>query len=152
MPLDNHKTLGNNAQFAQIMEIAVEGQSGEQNLLWYGRRRQPSTLGQLIAQYNKASQHQSLYFGDDNKIIKTIAWCTGAAQNMFYQAIDMGVDCYFTGEVNEQIMALSQESAVAYIAGGHYSSEELGIKALCQYLQKQYQDLVVDYLPLYNPI
>lgn len=153
LPLDNHPTLGNNAQIANKLNIKVDGQTGEQDLLWYGHLDTPIPLSELLKHYQHLTQHDSYYFGQEQNLINKIAWCSGAAQNLFYQAIALNVDCYLTGEVNEQIMALAQESNVAYMVGGHYSSEEFGIKALCDFLQKSLNnDIIFDYLRVYNPI
>jgi dinuclear metal center YbgI/SA1388 family protein len=149
LPLDNHIEFGNNIQLAKLLNINVSGQTGEQNLLWFGNLITPQTLKEFKAFYYQITSHKPFSFGNDNKILNKIAWCTGAATNMFHHAIDLDVDCYITGEINEQIMSLSQESAVAYIAAGHYVTEKFGIQALSEYL-KQYLDS--QYLDLYNPI
>ncbi len=149
LPLDNHPEVGNNIQLAKLLEIDIIGQTGEQNLLWFGTLRKSLTLQEFINIYKTKTNHQPIYFGDTNKVISKIAWCTGGAQNMFLNAIDLEVDCYITGEVNEQVMALSQESGVAYLAGGHYITEQFGIKALSTYLNQFIQS---DYLEIYNPI
>lgn len=149
LPLDNHPEFGNNVQLAKLLNIEVSGQTGEQNLLWLGNLKSSINLKEFINFYALKTNHKPVYFGDENKVISTVAWCTGAAVNMFYNAIELNVDCYITGEINEQIMALSKESAVAYIAGGHYVTEQFGIKALCDYLN---QFIKSDYLEIYNPI
>jgi putative NIF3 family GTP cyclohydrolase 1 type 2 len=68
---------------------------------------------------------------------------------MFMQAIQLGIDCYITGEVNEQVMALAEESGVSYIAGGHHVTERYGIKALSNHMSSY---LPCDYVEFYNPI
>jgi dinuclear metal center YbgI/SA1388 family protein len=149
LPLDNHPEFGNNVQLARVLNIDVSGQTGEQNLLWFGNLKSSIKLESFIDFYIQKTNHQPVYFGDENKHLSKVAWCTGAAVNMFYNAIELGVDCYITGEINEQIMSLSKESGVCYIAGGHYITEQFGIKALCEYLNQFIQSY---YLEIYNPI
>ena len=150
LPLDNHPQLGNNAQLANLLDIEVTGQCGEQNLLWHGNLRQPRTLSSLIGDYQRQTGHPPQYFGHNDKIISKIAWCSGGADGMFADAINLGVDCYFSGEVSEPTMSLSQESDVAYIAGGHYVSERLGIQVLTDWLRNL--GLSAEFVDIYNPI
>lgn len=149
LPLDNHPILGNNAQLANLFDFSVHGQTGEQGLLWYGSLKQEVSLRNLLDQYSKSTEHNAIYFGAEDQKINRVAWCTGGAQNMFMQAIQMGVDCYITGEVNEQVMALAEESGVSYIAGGHHVTERYGIKALSNHMSSY---LPCDYIEFYNPI
>jgi putative NIF3 family GTP cyclohydrolase 1 type 2 len=58
------------------------------------------------------------------------AWCSGAAQGFFEQAIALGVDLYVSGEISEQTVHLARESGVAYLAAGHHASERYGVLAL----------------------
>ena len=41
LPLDAHPVLGNNAQLARVLALEPIGQTGEQDLLWYGRLAEP---------------------------------------------------------------------------------------------------------------
>lgn len=150
LPLDNHPEIGNNNLLGQLLGVEVKAQSGSQNLLWHGRLASPCSLDELTIKYFDKTGHQPRYFGKSNQRIATIAWCSGGADNMFNDAINLGVDCYLTGEVNEQIMSLSAESGVAFIAGGHYVSERLGIMALSQYLCDL--NIESEFFDIYNPI
>lgn len=150
LPLDNQPHFGNNVELAKLLDFEVSGHAGAQDLLWYGNLRVPMTLSQLTNRYQELTNHNPLSFGKDDKMIKKIAWCTGGADSMFEEAIDLGVDCFITGEVNEQIMGLSEESGVAFIAGGHYVTERYGIMALTKHLQSLGYD--AEFMELYNPV
>ena len=150
LPLDNHPRLGNNRQLAEVLQIEVEGQSAEQEFLWYGKLVTPMVLSEFIEHYQECTGHKPVFFGDKEKLITTIAWCTGGAQGMLHDAIKLGVDCYISGEVSEYTMSVSDESGVAYVAGGHYVTERYGIIALTEYLNEQGFD--AEFLELYNPI
>jgi putative NIF3 family GTP cyclohydrolase 1 type 2 len=142
--------LGNNRQLAEVLQIEVEGQSDEQEFLWYGKLVTPMVLSEFIEHYQECTGHKPVFFGDKEKLITTIAWCTGGAQGMLHDAIKLGVDCYISGEVSEYTMSVSDESGVAYVAGGHYVTERYGIIALTEYLNEQGFD--AEFLELYNPI
>lgn len=150
LPLDNHPVMGNNRGIAKSLGIEVSGQTGEQNLLWYGKLIQPLKLSQLIDKYHNLTGHRPQYFGADDKIISTLAWCSGGAQSMFHDAINLGVDGYLSGEISEPIMSLSKESDVTYIAGGHYVSERFGVMELNKLFNSW--GLASKFIDLYNPI
>lgn len=136
LPLDCHPSLGNNAQLAQLLQLNTEGQTGDQNLIWYGTLAQQTRAIEFQKFYNEKTGHQSLLQGNYDQIINRIAWCTGGADSLFEEAIALGVDCFISGEISEPIKSLAEESGVAYLAGGHYVTERYGIKALCNHLQE----------------
>jgi dinuclear metal center YbgI/SA1388 family protein len=152
LPLDNHPELGNNAQLAKKLGLEVIGQDKKQNLLWYGKLANPTTITQLAGNIESILEHKPLYFANqDMQIISRVAWCTGGAQSIFELAIKLGVDAYITGEVSEPIMNLAHESNVAFIAAGHYATERYGIMALTEHLQ-QTLNLDANFIELYNPV
>ena len=150
LPLDNHPETGNNIQLAKLLNINATSQSGYQNLLWSGDLLKPINLMSFVEFYQKQTGHLPIYFGDNKKIITKVAWCTGGADSMFEEAINLGVDCFITGEIKEPIMNLALESGLAFIVGGHYVTERYGILALTEYLKTL--GLNVEYKELYNPI
>ncbi|MDD3266335.1 MAG: Nif3-like dinuclear metal center hexameric protein [Burkholderiales bacterium] len=150
LPLDNHEIYGNNVQLAKQLGIKIIGQNETQSLIWHGTIPD-STLKEFTHKYQQITNHQPITMGNENKIIKNIAWCTGGADSFFNQVINMNVDCYITGEINEPIKSLAEESGVAYIAGGHYVTERYGIKAISQLLLEKFS-LDSQFVELYNPI
>lgn len=152
LPLDNHSSLGNNAQLAKCLDIEVKGSTGEQSLLWYGQLVKPLSLEKLVQQISQNLQHKPIYFSDnEKKLINTVAWCTGGGDNFFSDAIKLGVDAYISGEASEPTMALALESEVAYIAAGHYATERGGVQAVGGHLQDKF-NLSVKFIELYNPV
>ena len=152
LPLDNHHSLGNNAQLAQNLGIEIKGSTGEQNLLWYGQLPKPISLAALAQQVGRNLQHKPIYFSDnEEKLVSTVAWCTGGGDGFFTDAIKLGVDVYISGEAAEPTMALAHESGVAYIAAGHYATERGGIQAIGKHLHEKFA-LPVQFIELYNPI
>jgi dinuclear metal center YbgI/SA1388 family protein len=155
IPLDNHPTLGNNVQLAKLLDIAPLGQADSQDLLWYGELKHTATLKQFAQSIKHKLGREPLCFGakdgQEAKPIKSIAWCTGAAQGLFNHAINLGVDAYLTGEVSEPVMNLAAESGVVFIAAGHYATERYGIKALSAYIDEVI-GVPSKFIELYNPI
>lgn len=152
LPLDNHPELGNNVQLAKILEIKVNGNTGEQNLLWYGELVKPLTLDSFAQVITQKLLHKPTVFANNTeRLIKKIAWCTGGADSFFNAAIELDVDAYISGEVSEPIYSLASESDVAYIAAGHYATERYGIMALTEHLVEN-NIAEAEFIELYNPI
>jgi putative NIF3 family GTP cyclohydrolase 1 type 2 len=66
--------------------------------------------------------------------VSRIAWCSGAAQSLFEQAIAAGADVFVSGEISEPTVHLARESGVPYIAAGHHATERCGVQALAGHL------------------
>lgn len=141
LPLDAHPVLGNNAQLAlvlglqpKMLETGLPERFGEQGMIWIGAT-EAGTLGTLCEQvrtrlntgHSPAPPFTAV--GEMSKAIRTVAWCTGGAQNYFEAAIAAGVDVYITGEISEPQAHYARETGVAYIACGHHASERYGAAA-----------------------
>lgn len=150
LPLDNHVQYGNNMQLAKLLQIVTQKQVGSQGLLWIGQLANATSLKGFIQYYTDSTKHTPLVFGKQDKVIQNIAWCTGGADSMFEEAIVEGVDLYITGEASEPIMSLADESGVAFMAGGHYITEQYGVIALTEYLQNL--EIDAQFVRLYNPV
>ena len=84
-------------------------------------------------------------------MLRRIAWCTGAAQSYFEQAIALGVDAFLTGEISEQNVHVAHETGVAFIAAGHHASERYGVQAVGEHLAQQFK---IEHLffDMHNPV
>lgn len=150
LPLDAHPELGNNAALAARLGLVVDGQAGDQGLLWHGRC-DVGDAAALAARVAERLGRPPLLLGDGARPVRRVAWCTGGAQGFFEQALALGVDAYITGEVSEQHYHLAQESGVAFIAAGHHATERYGIQALGAWLAAE-TGLEVEYVEVDNPV
>lgn len=153
LPLDGHTELGNNAALAARLGLTVDGQVGDQGLLWHGRcdAGDAGDAAALAARVAERLGRPPLLLGDGARPVRRVAWCTGGAQGFFEQALALGVDAYITGEVSEQHYHLAQESGVAFIAAGHHATERYGIQALGAWLAAE-TGLEVEYVEVDNPV
>lgn len=138
LPLDAHAELGNNAQLARRLGLVEEGRFGEQDIACYGTLQQPQTLGEFAAHIAGSLQRAPQVIGETTRTIRRIAWCSGAAQGYFEQAVALGVDAFLTGEISEQNVHVAQETGVAFISAGHHATERYGIQALGEHLVAQF--------------
>ena len=134
LPLDAHPKLGNNAQLALKLGFEIEGWFGEQATACHGTLAGPLTLAQLGEGVRDRLGRTPLIIGDPERKVRRVAWCSGAAQGYFEEAIRLGVDAFLTGEISEQNVHLARETGVAFIAAGHHATERYGVRALGEHL------------------
>lgn len=157
LPLDAHSAYGNNAQLAAVLglepELDTDGHpvtGGSKDLIWFGKPRQPLTLGEFATSVGESLSRAPVFIGDPKQPCRRVAWCTGGAQGMFEAAIDAGVDVYITGEISEPNAHLARESGVGFISAGHHATERYGVKALGEAIAKRF-DVEVLFFDIDNP-
>lgn len=159
LPLDAHTEWGNNAQLAKIMDwnptINPDGtpsNCGPDNLIWLGSPAwEGCTLGELSTDLAQRLDRKPLIIGDLDKPIRNLAWCTGAAQSMFNDAIAAGADCYISGEISEPTVHTARETGVAYISAGHHATERYGVQALGAAIEAQF-GISCTFVDINNPV
>ncbi len=151
LPLDAHAELGNNAQLAQRLGLTVEGRFGEQDIGFLGAAPGVATAEALTRHIAETFGRAPLLVGDANRQITRVAWCTGAAQGYFEQAIAAGADVFISGEISEQTVHLARESGVPYIAAGHHATERYGVQAVGAHLATRF-GIECQYIDIDNPV
>lgn len=137
LPLDAHVTLGNNAQMAQLLAATDVAQGGENNFIWTGLVP-PISVQTLASHLEKYLNRSPLVLGDQTKTVSRLAWCSGAAEDFFEEAIAIGADAYISGEATERTTHLARETHVPFLVCGHHATERLGIKALSDWLSENH--------------
>ena len=113
LPLDAHPELGNNAQIAKRLGIIPEGQWGEMDLGWTGTLSAGSlTAKEFAGLCEKTFRRTPLLVGPEDKVVRRICWCSGAAQGFFEEAVDQGADLYLSGEISEPTVHIAEETGV----------------------------------------
>lgn len=138
LPLDAHPQWGNNVQLAARLGLVESGRFGEQDIACLGTLARPVDMPEFARLITEALRFEPLVVGGQSGRITRIAWCSGAAQGYFEQAIALGVDAFLTGEISESIVHLARESGVAYIAAGHHATERYGVQALGAHLTERF--------------
>ena len=138
LPLDVHPEYGNNAQLAHRLGLQEEGRFGEQDVACHGRLAQPQALGDFAAQVQAMLGREPQVIGDRQATVSRLAWCTGAAQGYFEQAVALGVGAFLTGEISENNVHTAREYGVAFIAAGHHATERYGVQAFGLHLARQF--------------
>lgn len=141
LPLDAHIEYGNNTHLANRLGFTVHGKFGLADGLMIGLHgklnaaMKPDNLSRHIEnRLGRAPLHVSAGSSE----IKTIAWCTGAAQNYIEAAADMGVQAFLTGEASEQTVHIARERGIHFYAAGHHATERYGPAALGEHLAEKF--------------
>jgi len=153
LPLDSHPQLGNNAQLAIKLGLTPGSRFAEGDLGWIGELAVPevNTLGKLAKQVESRLGRAPMMIGDPQQQITSVAWCTGAAQNLLGEAIQAGASVFLSGEISEPTVHLAREAGVGYLACGHHATERYGVQALGDFLAKQF-GISHQFIDIDNPV
>ena len=152
LPLDVHHELGNNAQLANLLglENVSDLPVSPQGIVKMGKLATPQTLQQFAEKLTSLLNRTPLVEGTSERIVQKIALCTGGGQNYIEQAAQAGADVFLTGEVSEQTIHFARENDIAFIAAGHHATERYGVKALGEYIAREFS-LAVEFIDIDNP-
>ncbi len=154
LPLDIHPQLGNNVQLAKRLGLQVEGPLERDSRnpvgLW-GRLSQPVAAAEFAELIGRALGRQPQHIAGTGDLIRTVGWCTGAAQGYIDHAIDRGLDAFISGEISEPTVYAARESGVHYFAAGHHATERFGVQAVGERLADEL-DIEHCYIELDNPV
>lgn len=152
LPLDLHAELGNNAQLAKMWNIQdVMPISEQQPLVLTGNLSQEISVDEFSQMIETSLDRKPFIEASGPKMIKRIAWCSGAAQDYLEDAANAGFDAFITGEVSERTIYIARELGIHFIAAGHHATERDGVKALGQWLAQEYS-FDVEFIDINNPI
>ena len=151
LPLDAHAEFGNNVQLGTRLGLVETGRFADQEVGLRGVLDAPLRLDEFALRVKQRLGREPLVIGDGAREVRQIAWCTGAAQGYFEEAIKLGPDAYLSGEISEQQVHLARESGVAYIAAGHHATEKYSVQALGEHLAARF-DLQHRFIDIANPV
>ena len=139
LPLDGHPTLGNNTELARLMGWNVVGgmEPGARPVGNWGTTGRELSLAELGQELANTLRREPLLIAGGEHPIRTIAWCTGAAQGMIDKALNLGVDAFVSGEISESTVHFARENGIHYISAGHHATERYGVQALARWLRDE---------------
>ncbi len=153
LPLDAHPVHGNNAQLGERLGLVTEGPFGqaEPAIGLYGHLPEAMTASGLSRHIEQVLQRTPLHIAGGASVIRSIAWCTGAAQGYIEQAANLGVDAYLSGEISEQTVHVARELGLHYFAAGHHATERYGVLALGDHVAAHF-GLAHEFVDIENPV
>lgn len=137
LPLDAHREVGNNARLGHVLGVQPETWFGEQDIAACASLP-PRPLREFAVLVERALGRAPLVIGEPERVVRRLAWCTGAAQGHIEEAVRAGADCYLSGEISEQTVHVARECGIAYVAAGHHATERYGVQALGEHLAARF--------------
>ena len=141
LPLDAHPVYGHNAQLANF--IGLENQqlfspySGV-NIGVYGELAEESTPKAIAEIFDLKLDSEHKIFGDSERKIKTVGIISGAGASGIEDAVELGLDCFITGEIKHEVFHTIKELDIPVITLGHYCSEKPGVWAMMELLSEKF--------------
>jgi dinuclear metal center YbgI/SA1388 family protein len=149
LALDAHPEVGNNALLARELGIQTERRFLEHG--YGGALDEPMDIERFTDRVRQVLGQEPLVFPGGPKTIETAAVVTGGAGRLLRDAAREGYDLFLTGEAEEWTQQATKEHGIHYIAGGHYATETIGIKALAAKLAERF-GLEWEFVDLPNPV
>lgn len=150
LALDAHPEVGNNALLAEELGVVPEGRFAD-GLGFGGRLAEPAPLSALAERVRERLGRMPLVFSYGPEEIERVAVCSGGAARYIGDAAAEGYDCFVTGEADEPTKHAAKELGLHFVAGGHYATETLGVRALAAKLAEQF-GVEWEFVDLPNPV
>jgi dinuclear metal center YbgI/SA1388 family protein len=154
LPLDAHPEVGNNVLLANelgLEDLKPFGYHGSQSIGWHGHLGREMSRRAILKLIGKVLGGTPLHFDAGKERIRRIGVISGGAAGDLYEAIDLGLDLFLTGEAGEPTYEICREAGVNFVAGGHYRTERLGIQALGEKIHEKF-GVPVTFFETPNPI
>lgn len=154
LPLDAHPEVGNAAVLGRMLGLSEQAPFG----LYQGsptgiqgRLSVASTASALQSKLRELLRHEVLLATPDaDAVVQTLGIITGGANSEWRQAWQDGLDAFLTGEMSEHDWHDAQEAGIHMFAGGHHATEQFGIQALMERVQREL-DVACFYIDSPNP-
>jgi dinuclear metal center YbgI/SA1388 family protein len=155
LPLDAHPEVGNNALIARALGAEAlepfalhEGEPIGFIGRFPGKGLQADTL---FARVEELTARTPLVFDGGPEEVRSVAIVSGGGNDYLMDAIAAGTDAFLTGEPTERVMSEARESAIHYVAAGHYATETFGVKRIGELLSERF-GLEHVFIDIPNPI
>jgi dinuclear metal center YbgI/SA1388 family protein len=149
LALDAHPEVGNNALLAAELGVSTDQQFTSWG--YGGRLAAPTTMSALAEVIQEKLGRMPLVFSYGPETVERLAILTGGAARYVEQAAAEGYDCFVTGEADEPTKHAAKEAGIHFVAGGHYATETLGVRALAGKLAEEF-GLQWEFIDLPNPV
>lgn len=154
LPLDRHEEVGNNAVASRRLGLDECEPFAEHRgvpIGCRGRLTEALSIAGLTARCEEVFGQEPLVLSGGPDEIRTVGIVSGAADTSLWEAIDVGLDAFITGEPSEWVMNVAREAGIHFFAAGHYATERLGVQALGDHVRQKF-DLEVEFIDVPNPV
>lgn len=142
LPLDRHRIVGNNAQLLKMLGANITNEfllHEGKNIGWIGTTKRAVPLKKIERKLNSELKTNCILLPFGKESIKTVAVCSGGGgYGGFYEALNLNVDLYITGDAIEAYYS-AKDSKMNVIFAGHHATETLGLKALAEVVKGKFR-------------
>lgn len=142
LPLDRHKTVGNNAGLLKLLGAKITGdffKYGNLNVGWIGECKKFIAIKDAAEKLKTGLNAKCTVLPFGKEKIKTIAVCSGGGgYEPFFEAFNKKVDLYLGGEAID-IYSLAKDAKFNVIFAGHHATETVGVKALSKIVKSKFK-------------
>jgi dinuclear metal center YbgI/SA1388 family protein len=149
LALDAHPEVGNNALLARELGVTTDTRFTDWG--YGGRLERPVPISEFATRVEERLGRMPLVFSYGPEQVERVAILSGGAARYLADAAAEGYDCFVTGEADEPTKHAAKEAGVHFVAGGHYATETLGVRALSAKLAEEF-GLEWEFVDLPNPV
>ena len=140
LPLDMHKTVGNNAMLINLIGARIKSGFAfyeGQNISYTAAFKKPVLLSTIERRLNSSLNTECVLLPFGPQKISTVGVVSGSCSHSHVnEAIALGLDLFLTGE-NKDLYHLAKDASINIIFAGHHASETVGVKALADVVRKK---------------
>jgi dinuclear metal center YbgI/SA1388 family protein len=140
LPLDRHPVVGHNARLCDLLDLKnrrgfakVKGKT----IGFFGRLPVPRTPAEIAATLRSHLGGDPTILAGSKERVETVGVISGGGGYDFWEALELGLDCFITGETCYSIFHDAVESGASVIFAGHYQTETMGLVALGELLEEK---------------
>ena len=151
LPLDGHRTIGNNAILAHQLGLRPTRPFLVRDGEPIGCMA-PSTLSRAALRRKLETLYPrviAIEYGLPAP--RAVAFCSGSGNSAVPELLPAGIDTLVTGELREEWFNRAQEEKLNLYLCGHYATEVHGVKALAAELAKKFK-LPWEFIGTENPL
>jgi dinuclear metal center YbgI/SA1388 family protein len=140
LPLDMQPEFGNNAGIARLLGVGSLQPFGTyrgRKIGFKGELEAPKSLPEIADLLCGGQQHALGILPFGPQTIHSVGIVSGGAALEALEAIAEGLDLYITGDASHAIYHRSLEAPINVIFGGHYLTEQWGVKLLAEKLRAE---------------
>lgn len=142
LPLDGHPDIGYAAMLSQLIDCKQRQPFSDYTGSMIGIKgifKQPLPATALQQKMESILKQDVTLASPNNKaLIRSIGIIASGANSEWRQAEKEQLDAYITAEITEHDWHESEETGICILAGGHKTTEKLGIEALMEKTREQF--------------
>jgi dinuclear metal center YbgI/SA1388 family protein len=154
LPLDAHRTVGNNFPAARdlgLVDLRPWAEHGGEPVGVRGAFPQPRDAGDVIGDVGEYYGQQVLAYDAGPDEVQAVGIVSGAAEEDARQAARDGLDLFVTGEASEWNMNHAREHGLHFVSAGHYATERVGVQLLADHLADEF-GVTHEFVDIPNPV